>query len=206
MSPAPPPANSVALIVAPVKFPFTSRRTSVPGVLAATAAFARIAALARFAALTPPTFATTVAPCVPVTSPSKAPLKSTASSALKAVVAVAAFPSRFALIVPAEKSPLKFRRTIAPGVFALLALLPSVMLPVLPEIVIPPPPESDVTPAFESSTVPPSATVPPPARPAPAFTVIVEFASFALSTAPGAIFSAVIAPSATVCAVPAMMA
>ena len=66
----------------------------------------------------------------------------------------------------------------------------------LPEIVIPPPPESDVTPAFESSTVPPSATVPPPSRPAPALTVIDEFTSFVLSNAPGASCAVPTAPLA----------
>src|SRR5437016_4931534 len=54
------------------------------------------------AAVCPPTKLTTVALCVPVTSPANEPLKLVA---LVALVAVVALPITFAVIVPAEKLP-----------------------------------------------------------------------------------------------------
>ena len=87
------------------------------GVLRFVAAFASTVAAATFAALWPPTKLTTVAPCVPVTSPDNEPEK------LVAVVAVVALPLKLAVIVPAEKLPDASRAT---NVLAVLLLVPSV--------------------------------------------------------------------------------
>ena len=69
------------------KLPPASRITIVPGVLALVAAFAATEALATLVAACPPTRATTVAVCVPVTSPPRLPVR---LLAVPAVVAVAA--------------------------------------------------------------------------------------------------------------------
>ena len=81
------------------KLPEESRSTMVFGVSRLVAAFASTVPAATFAAVCPPTRLTTVALCVPVTSPDNDPEK------LVAVVAVVAFPVKFAVIVPAEKLP-----------------------------------------------------------------------------------------------------
>jgi len=66
---------SAAVIVPAEKLPEASRLTMVFAVLALVAALAAVVADATLAAVCPPTVATTVAPCVPVTSPAKLPVK-----------------------------------------------------------------------------------------------------------------------------------
>src|SRR5207245_6273347 len=81
---------------------------------------------ATVAAVWPPTAETTVALCVPVTSPESDPLKFVAFVAVAAlvdVVAVLALPLSVAVIVPAEKLPEPSRLTIVPAVLAFVALL-----------------------------------------------------------------------------------
>src|SRR5579863_3545275 len=107
----------LAVIVPAEKLPDASRYTMVLGVLAFVAAFANTAPDATFAAVCPPTVLTTVAPCVPVTSPSKDPEK------LVAVVAVVALPLKLAVIVPAEKLPDGSRETIALAVLRFVAVV-----------------------------------------------------------------------------------
>src|SRR5262249_24489900 len=77
----------------------------------------RTAPAATLAAVCPPTEETTVAFCVPVTSPVNDPEK------LVAVVAVVALPESAAVIVPAEKLPDASRETIASAVFVLVAVV-----------------------------------------------------------------------------------
>lgn len=110
--------SSVTLIDDVEKPPDVLRLTIVLAVLALVAAFARTVAAATFAAVCPPTKLTTVAPCVPVTSPDKDPVKLVA---LVAVVAVVALPFKFAVIVPAEKLPNASRLTIVLAVLELVA-------------------------------------------------------------------------------------
>ncbi len=120
--------SSVTLIAPAEKLPDASRLTIALAVLAAVAALASTVAAATLLAVCPPTVLTTVAPCVPVTSPLRDPEK------LVAVVAVVALPLKFAVIVPAEKLPEPSRATIALAVFALvavvaeLATLPAVLM------------------------------------------------------------------------------
>jgi len=66
---------SAAVIVPAEKLPEASRLTMVLAVLALVAALAAVVAEATFAAVCPPTVDTTVALCVPVTSPAKVPVK-----------------------------------------------------------------------------------------------------------------------------------
>lgn len=112
-----------AVIVLAEKLPEPSRRTMVPPVLRLVAAFAAVVAEATLAADWPPTVLTTVAPCVPVTSPAKEPLKFVAVVAVVAVVADVALPDKFAVIVFAEKLPEASRATMALAVFALVAVV-----------------------------------------------------------------------------------
>ena len=111
-------ATSVAFVVVPliviilvVKFPDALRATIVEAVFDDVAAFAAVAPDATLAAVTPPTRLTTVAVCVPVTSPISDPVKFVAFVAVVAVVgfvaevAVVALPVKFAVIVPALKFP-----------------------------------------------------------------------------------------------------
>jgi len=109
--------SSVMLIKPAAKLPLASRFTIVLAVLRFVAAFARTVAAATFAAVCPPTVLTTVAPCVPVTSPLNDPEK------LVAVVAVVAFPDKFAVMVPAAKLPELSRSTIVLGVLVLVAVV-----------------------------------------------------------------------------------
>src|SRR5580658_7827348 len=88
------PAKELAVIVPAEKLPVASRLTSVPGVLAVVAPLAALAPLATLPAVTPPTLDTTVAPCVPVTSPESGPVKLVAVLAKMAVVALVALPAR----------------------------------------------------------------------------------------------------------------
>jgi hypothetical protein len=118
VSPDPSPTNAVALTT-----PFPSLFTIAFGVFPLVAAFAMLAPLATFAAVTPPTWLTTVAPCVPVTSPANAPVKFTA---LPAVVALVAFPTKAPVIVPTMKFPFPSRFTTAFAMFSLVAPLPSI--------------------------------------------------------------------------------
>src|SRR5215213_9551415 len=106
---------SVAVMVPAKKLPEASRLTMAPAVFASAAALAAFAPEATLAALAPPTEETTVADCVPVTSPARLPLKFVA---LVAVVAVEALPLSVAVMTPAEKLPLASRLTIAPTVLA----------------------------------------------------------------------------------------
>src|SRR4030095_13820336 len=86
---------SVTLIAPAEKPPVAVRLTMVLAVFALVAVLASTVAAATSAAVCPPTKLTTVAPCVPVTSPTNDPEK------LVAVVAVVALPLKFAVIVPA---------------------------------------------------------------------------------------------------------
>ena len=192
VSQAPPPTKSCAQIVWTAKSPFSSLFTTAPGVFALSGS-------------TPAIFVTTVAPCVPLTSPAKAPVKFVALTAVKAVsalvadraltaesalVAAVALPAKFPVIVPAAKSPFASRRTIVPPVLSSVALLPSVTLPLAPLTVIPPPPARLSTPVFMSVIPLPRLTTPPPPSPAPAVTVTAAFASLEFSTAPAAMLPA----------------
>ena len=109
--------ESVTLTAPAAKLPDASRLTIVLAVFRLVAALANTVAAATFAADCPPTKLTTVAPCVPVTSPSNEPEK------LVAVVAVVALPLKLAVIVEAEKFPDASRATIALTVFALVAVV-----------------------------------------------------------------------------------
>ena len=99
------------------KLPDPSRLTIWFAVLALVALLASTVAAATFDALCPPTKLTTVALCVPVTSPDNDPEK------LVAVVAVVALPLKFAVMVPAEKLPDASRATMALAVLALVAVV-----------------------------------------------------------------------------------
>lgn len=109
--------SALAVTVPAVKFPDASRRTIVEAVLLEVAALAKLAPEATLAAVTPPTEETTVADCVPVTSPAKLPEK------LVAEVAVVAFPDKLAVMVPALKFPDASLRTIVEAVLAEVAAL-----------------------------------------------------------------------------------
>jgi hypothetical protein len=84
---------------------------------------------ATLEALAPPTSATAVEDCVPVTSPVKEPLKLVAVPAVVAVpaevalVAVKAFPFKLAVIVPALKLPETSLNTIVEAVFKFVAVV-----------------------------------------------------------------------------------
>ena len=88
-----------AVMVPAEKLPLASRATMVLAVFALVAALALVAPWATFAALTPPTWETTVAVWLPVTSPASAPVKLLAVVAVAAVVAEAALVAVFALPV-----------------------------------------------------------------------------------------------------------
>ena len=78
---------------------------------------------------------------MPVTSPASAPVKSAAESAdtaIAAVVAVAALPSRSPVIVPAAKLPFTSRSTSADGVFRMAAAFTAEMPEAMPAAGIPP--------------------------------------------------------------------
>jgi hypothetical protein len=94
---APLPLKPEAVIVPAEKLPLASRLTRAPGVLASVALLAAAAPLATLLALRPPTEATTVAPCVPVTSPASEPLKLVALVAVVALVAFVAVSAAAAL-------------------------------------------------------------------------------------------------------------
>jgi len=113
----------LAVIVPALKLPDASRLTIVLAVLLLVAAFARTVAEATFAAVCPPTVETTVAPCVPVTSPVNDPVKLVLVVAVVAVVAVAALPFNAAVIIPAAKLPDASRDTIAFAVLLLVAVV-----------------------------------------------------------------------------------
>src|SRR5262249_5533251 len=123
-----------AVIVPALKLPEPSLFTIAFGVLVAVAAFAAVVAKATFAADCPPTKDTTVAPCVPVTSPANDPVKFVVLPAVVAVVAVVALPFKFAVIVPALKFPDGSRDTIAFAVFAFVAVVAE--FATLPAVVI----------------------------------------------------------------------
>ena len=116
-NPLPSPLTLATVMAPAEKFPEASRLTIVAGVLAEVAALAALTPPATFAALCPPTLATTVAPWGPVTLPASEPVK------LSAVVAVAALPARLPVIVPAEKFPFTSRFTMVPGVLTLVAAM-----------------------------------------------------------------------------------
>src|SRR4030095_365223 len=109
--------SSVTLISPAEKPPVAVRLTMVLAVFALVAVLASTVAAATLAAVCPPTKLTTVAPCVPVTSPTNDPEK------LVAVVAVVALPLKFAVISEAEKLPDPSRKTIVFAVFALVAVV-----------------------------------------------------------------------------------
>src|SRR5579863_10017000 len=106
-----------AVIVVALKLPDASRLTIALFVSALVAALANTVAAATFAAVCPPTKLTTVALCVPVTSPASEPEK------LPALVAVAALPFKLAVMVPAEKLPDASRNTIVLGLLLLVAVV-----------------------------------------------------------------------------------
>ena len=84
-------------MVEPEKLPEASRSTIVLAEDALVAPLAARAPPATFAAVCPPTLATTVAPCVPVTSPVSEPEK------LLAVAAVVALPPKLPVNVPLKR-------------------------------------------------------------------------------------------------------
>lgn len=96
------------------KFPLESRTTIRLATLFDVAELAAEAPEATVDAESPPTCETTVADCVPVTSPNMLPVKLTAEFAFVAV------PIRLAVTTLAEKLPLESRTTI------LFAVLPEV--------------------------------------------------------------------------------
>ena len=111
------------------------------------AALAATAPLATLATDCPPTVLTTVASCVPLTSPTKLPLKFVAVVAVVALVAevaevaevaVVALPLKFAVIVPALKFPDASRFTMVFTVFSLVAASKIVLS------------AEDINPAFET--------------------------------------------------------
>jgi hypothetical protein len=112
---------SVAVIVPAAKLPEASRFTIVLPVLTFVALLAAAVAEAIFAAVAPPTVATAVELCVPVTSPESEPVKFVALLAVVALVAVAALPFSAAVIAPAKKLPEASRFTIVLPVFAFVA-------------------------------------------------------------------------------------
>lgn len=129
-------ATSVGFIVVPsiviilkALLPLPSRRTRVLAVSVAVAERTIDVALATFEAFAPPTELTTVAPCVPVMSPMREPVKFVAFVevvaliAEMAVVAEVALPFNVAVIVPAEKFPRLSRATIVDAVFVLVAVV-----------------------------------------------------------------------------------
>ena len=79
-----------AVIVLAIKFPEASRSTIVFGVLVFVAALAAMVAAAMLVALCPPTLLTTVAFCVPITSPESDPEKFVAVYANSVFIAVVA--------------------------------------------------------------------------------------------------------------------
>jgi len=122
--------SKFAVIVFAIKLPALSLLTIASGVFALVASFASMVAAATFAAVCPPTSLTTVALCVPVTSPLNGPVKLVAIVAVVAVpadVAVVALPSKFAVIMFAIKLPDASRLTIASLVFALVASFASMV-------------------------------------------------------------------------------
>ena len=115
--------SPAAVIVPAVKFPLASRFTMVLAVLASVAALASSSARWTLAALEVLTLDTTVAPCVPVTSPRSEPLK---LPAVVALVAVEAFPVR----VPLRLRPVaSWLLPMAPLAILALVMLPSGTLP-----------------------------------------------------------------------------
>lgn len=108
------------MMVPAAKFPLASRLTRVLAVFAEVALLESVAPEAMLAAVRPPKLETTVADCVPVTSPIRLPVKLVE---LPAVVAVAALPFRVPVMIPAEKFPLASRATSVLAVFAAVELL-----------------------------------------------------------------------------------
>ncbi len=90
------------------------------------ALFAAVAPVATLTADKPPTVFTTVALCVPMTSPLNDPVKFVALSAVVALVAVVALPFKLAVITPALKLPEASRLTIVLGVLLFVALFAAV--------------------------------------------------------------------------------
>ncbi len=115
--------NKLPVISPATKLPPASRLTIVFAVFEDVAALARIVAAFTFAAVDPPTVETTVAPCVPVTSPASAPVKLVDVAAVVADVAVVALPNKLPVISPAVKLPPASRLTIVFAVLALVAAL-----------------------------------------------------------------------------------
>jgi hypothetical protein len=105
-----------AVMVPAEKLLDPSLLTIALAVLAEVAALPRTAAAPTFAPVWPPTEDTTVAPDVPVTSPTNAPEIAAAD------VAVVALPVSVAVMVPAEKLPEPSRWTRVEGVLAEVAV------------------------------------------------------------------------------------
>ena len=95
--PEPLPLKLAAVMVEPEKLPEASRSTIVLAEDALVAALAARAPRPRWPPFCPPTLATTVAPCVPVTSPVSEPEK------LLAVAAVVALPPKLPVNVPLKR-------------------------------------------------------------------------------------------------------
>src|SRR5437868_2458017 len=110
----------LAVIVPALKLPESSRLTMVFGMLLLVASCAATAPEAMVAADCPPTELTTVAFCVPVTSPASDPVKLIAEE-IDPVMLPVTLPIRFAVIVPALKFPAEFRATIVEEVLELVA-------------------------------------------------------------------------------------
>ena len=103
----------LAVIMFAEKLPDASLFTIVDAVLEEVAAFAANSAECIFAALDPPTNDTTVADCVPVTSPDKEPVKLVD---VIDVVDVVALPDKDAVMTFAEKLPDESLKTNVLGV------------------------------------------------------------------------------------------
>ena len=110
-------------MVPALKLPEPSRLTIVDSVFVSVAVLAKLTPVATFAEVTPPTLATTVAPCVPVTSPTRGPVKLVAEVAVEAlpVRLPVTLPVKLAAMVPALKFPETSRLTIVDVVFASVA-------------------------------------------------------------------------------------
>jgi hypothetical protein len=130
--------DKFAVMVPAAKLPEASLLTIVDAVFKFVAALARVVADAMFAADWLPTKDTTVAPCVPVTSPERDPVK------LVAEVAVDAFPLRLAVMVPAAKLPEPSLFTIVETVLVLVAALARTVAEATLEAVCPPTEATDV--------------------------------------------------------------
>ena len=111
VKPEPSPVKAVAVTVPADKFPLASRFTMVFGVFAVVAAFARSSAAWTLAAVEPPTLATTVVSCEPVTSPARLPVKLAALPLTLPVTLPESGPLKLPVVVPPK---LRFKPSCVP--------------------------------------------------------------------------------------------